>query len=46
MRFFEGLLQFLQLIAREDGSEKETRILILIMASDKAADFQLIPASN
>jgi len=46
VRFFEGLLQFLQLIAREDGSEKETIIVMLIMASNKAADFQLIPASN
>jgi hypothetical protein len=46
VRFFEGLLQFLQLIAREDGSEKETRNVMLIMASDKAADFQFIPASN
>jgi hypothetical protein len=46
MRFFEGLLQLLQLIAREDGSEKETRIVVLTVTSDKAADFQLIPASN
>jgi len=46
VRFFEGLLQFLQLIAREDGSEKETGIVMLIMASDMAADIQLIPASN
>jgi hypothetical protein len=46
VRFFEGLLQFLQLIARKDGSEKKTRIVMLIMPSDKAADFQLIVASN
>jgi hypothetical protein len=46
VRFFEGLLQLLQLIAREDGSEKETRIVVLIMTSDKVADFQVIPASN